>query len=422
MTATLNQTAYFMPKTNTNQFFAVIGCFDTKSEVFAHLCRQLEAAGAPVKMVNVGIMGSTDLFHIAVEAKEIADRGGVDLQILREKKDRGWALDRMAEGCRDLLKEWQDQRRLKGVIGMGGGGGTFVFLSAVQALPLGLPKMIISTLATKDVSKLVGAKDVMLIPSVVDVAGMNSVIEPIIDQSAAALVAMAAVPLAEIKKHKGTIAISMFGNTTDCVNTCTRLLEEKGYEVMAFHANGIGGSAMEALIREGVFDAVMDLTTTELADEFCGGILSAGPDRMKAAVEMNLPLVIAPGCLDMVNFGEPQTIPDEFSNRTFYHWAPNVTLMRTNKQENQLLGNHMAIIINPLKDRVGVIFPTQGFSQVGEKGGKFYDPEADNAWLFGLREKLHPSIPAVTVESSINHLDFAYAAVNQLIGLLEKTS
>ncbi|WP_158859326.1 Tm-1-like ATP-binding domain-containing protein [Lunatibacter salilacus] len=411
-----------MPQTNTNQFFAVIGCFDTKPEVFAHLRRKLEEAGESVEMVNVGIMGSTDLFPIAVESVEIAERGGANLESLREKKDRGWALERMAEGCRHLLQEWQDQGKLKGVIGMGGGGGTFVFLSAIQSLPLGLPKVIISTLATKDVSKLVGAKDVVLIPSVVDVAGINSVIEPIINQAAAALVAMAKVPLAETKKYKGTIAISMFGNTTDCVNTCTHLLEAKGYEVMAFHANGIGGKAMEALIREGVFDAVMDLTTTELADEFCGGILSAGPDRMKAAVEMNLPLVIAPGCLDMVNFGEPQSIPDEFVNRTFYHWAPNVTLMRTNRQENQLLGNYMATITNPLKDKVAVIFPTQGFSQVGETGGKFYNPEADNAWLLGLREKLDSAIPIIAVESSINHPDFAHAAVNQLIELIEKTS
>lgn len=408
-----------MSTTKTNQFFAVIGCFDTKPEVFAHLRSRLKMAGAPVEMVNVGIMGSTGLFPVAVEAAEIAERGGAKLENLREKKDRGWALDRMAEGCGQLLREWQDQKRLKGVIGMGGGGGTFVFLSAIKSLPLGLPKMIISTLATKDLSGLVGAKDVVLIPSVVDVAGLNTVIEPIINQAAAALVAMSEVPLAKIKKHKGTIAISMFGNTTECVNTCTNLLEKRGYEVMAFHANGIGGKAMEALIREGVFDGVMDLTTTELADEFCGGILSAGPDRMKAAVEMNLPLVIAPGCLDMVNFGEPTTVPKQFSNRTFYHWAPNVTLMRSSKEENELLGNHMAIAINPLKGKAAVIFPTAGFSQVGEHRGQFYDPEADNAWLLGLREKLDSSIPVAVVESSINHPDFAHAAVAHLIALLE---
>ena len=250
---------------------------------------------------------------------------------------------------------------------------------------------------------------------------MNSVIEPIINQSAAALVAMSEALHTKTNEKKGTIAISMFGNTTDCVNTCTRLLEERGYEVMAFHANGIGGKTMEALIREGVFDAVMDLTTTELADEFCGGILSAGPDRMKAAVEMQLPLVIAPGCLDMVNFGEPQTVPDELANRTFYHWAPNVTLMRTDMQENRFIGNHMASTINELKHKVAVIFPTGGFSQVGETGGKFYDPEADSAWLFGLTENLDPVIPVITVESAINHPDFAHIAVNQLIGLIHKT-
>ena len=411
-----------MPPTNPTKFLVVIGCFDTKAEVFAHLRKELQVAGEPVVMVNVGIFGSTDRFPIEVEAEEIAERAGVTLVGIREKKDRGWALEKMAQGCGTLVKEWQDQGRIKGVIGMGGGGGTFVFLSAVQVLPLGLPKIIISTLATKDVSNLVGAKDVVLIPSVVDVAGINCVIAPIINQAAAALVAMAKVLPAEIKKHKGTIAISMFGNTTDCVNTCTQLLEEKGYEVLAFHANGIGGRAMEGLIREGVFDGVMDLTTTELADEHCRGILSAGPDRMRGAVEKRLPLVVAPGCLDMVNFGEPESVPEKFKNRTFYHWAPNVTLMRTNEQENVLLGNHMASTINASKENVVVLFPNQGFSQVGEKGGRFYDPKADAAWLQGLKQKLDPSIPIITVESSINDRLFAQIAVDQLISLMEKTS
>ncbi len=409
-----------MSPTKTDKSLIVIGCFDTKAEVFAHLRKRLEAAGELVLMVNVGVFGTTDLFPIAVEADEIAEKGGVTLENLRNKKDRGQALEKMARGCGNLLKEWQDQGKIKGVIGMGGGGGTFVFLSAAQALPLGLPKIIISTLATKDLSNLVGTKDVVLIPSVVDVAGMNSVITTIINQAAAALVAMASVQAAEVKKQKGTIAISMFGNTTDCVNACTQLLEKMGYEVLAFHANGIGGKALEALIREGLFDGVMDLTTTELADEFCGGILSAGPDRMQAAVEMKLPLVVAPGCLDMVNFGEPQTVPEKFKDRIFYHWAPNVTLMRTNEPENVLLGNHMASAINASKGNVAVIFPTMGFSQVGEKGSRFYDPKTDAAWLRGLKEKLDPAIPVIAVESSINHPDFAHTSVNQLMALIEK--
>jgi len=386
------------------------------------LRNQLLSAGASVAMINVGIMGSTGLFPVAVESEEIAEKGGVTLQQLREKKDRGWALERMAEGCAQVLKLWQDQGKLKGVIGMGGGGGTFVFLTAVRVLPLRLPKIIISTLATKDVSSLVGAKDVVLIPSVVDVAGINSVIVPIIDQAAAALAAMSEVRLSNSNTKKGIIAISMFGNTTACVNFCTGLLEEIGYEVMAFHANGIGGKAMDALIREGIFVGVWDLTTTELADELCGGILSAGPDRMKAAVDMQLPLVVAPGCLDMVNYGEPKTVPELFANRIFYHWAPNVTLMRTNTRENRKLGSHMASIINPLKDSVAVIFPKGGFSQVGELGGKFHDPEADEAWLIGLGETLDPAIPVIQVASSINDPEFAHAAVNQLMAFIERKS
>ncbi|EON76629.1 Transcriptional regulator [Lunatimonas lonarensis] len=406
-----------MKSTNTG-FLVVLGCFDTKWEVYGQLYRSLVESGASPKMVNLGLAESGGDFPVDVESSEIAALSGYTIGELRNRGDRGFALDQMAMGAQKWLSEHHASGLVKGVIGMGGGGGTFLFLKAIQVLPLGLPKMCISTLATKDVSLSVGVKDVVLVPSVVDVAGLNRIIRPIIHQAAAALLAMSRVSIPESAPSKPLVAISMFGNTTECVNRCTALLEENGFEVMAFHANGVGGRNMEALIKEGVFNAVMDLTTTELADEFCGGILSAGPDRMKAAVLQQLPLVVAPGCLDMVNFGRPETVPAELRDRTFYQWAPDVTLMRTNKEDNHRLGEHIASLVNPLKSRVAIVWPEGGFSQVGSKGGLFFDPEADSACLDGLLAGLDPSISVKRVPDSINSPSFAEAAVAQLLRLV----
>lgn len=400
----------------------IMGCFDTKAAVFSRLREQVMASGESVFCINAGIMGTTDMFPIDLEAAIVAEYGGLTLQELRNKKDRGLALEVMARGLRKILSVFSEQNKLKGVIAMGGGGGTFLALSAMQVLPFGLPKLCISTLATKDVSSLVGQKDIVLIPSVVDVAELNRVILPIIDQAAAAIVAMARVKVTQMKQGKGVIAVSMFGNTTDCVNECTRILQEKGFEVMAFHANGLGGKTMENLIREGVFDGVLDLTTTELADELCGGILSAGPERLDAAVEMALPLVLAPGCLDMVNFGTQSSVPEKYRDRLFYQWAPDVTLMRTNESENIAMAKQIANKLNKSQDKskIMVITPLNGFSQLDAPGNIFFDEKCTLAFENALSRKLDPQIATTLIAANINEQTFARAAVEQLLGILEE--
>ncbi|WP_162415294.1 Tm-1-like ATP-binding domain-containing protein [Cyclobacterium roseum] len=399
--------------------FFVLGCFDTKGEVFAHLREQLLARGESVLCINAGIFGSTDLFPVDVEADYLANLAGSSLHDLREKNDRGLALEVMARGAGELFRSFPGQ--IKGVIGMGGGGGTYLLLKAMQVLPLGLPKICISTLATRDVSHLVGVKDIVLMPSVVDVAGLNAIIRPIIDQAAAALSAMSKVPKQRKTTGKGTLAISMFGNTTDCVNECTRMLQEKGYEVMAFHANGVGGKAMEALIREGVFDAVLDLTTTELADERCGGILSAGPDRLRAAAEMGIPNLLAPGCLDMVNFGPRESVPETYKDRLFYQWAPDVTLMRTNEEENFTLGKVIAEKLNRSKNKAKtkVLIPSKGFSQLDAPGNYFHDEKCVKAFEKALKTHLDPEIECIPVALPVNDVAFAKEAVAIMLDMLE---
>lgn len=397
----------------------VLGCFDTKGEVFGHLRERLLAQGEPVVFVNAGIFGSSDLFPVDIEAGYLASLGGSSLEELRDRNDRAHALEVMARGAGELFRSFPGQ--IKGVIGMGGGGGTYMVLSAMQVLPLGLPKICISTLATRDVSHLVGVKDIVLIPSVVDVAGLNAIIRPIIHQAAAALSAMSEVVVKKDFDGKGTVAISMFGNTTDCVNECTRILQENDYEVMAFHANGVGGKAMEALIREGVFDGVLDLTTTELADELCGGILSAGPGRLTAAAEMGIPCLLAPGCLDMVNFGARERIPGIYENRLFYQWAPDVTLMRTNEQENAALGNAIAEKLNTSKNKTmtKVVIPLKGFSQLDAPGNHFHNEECTSAFVKSLASHLDPQIEQISVAVPINNLAFAKEAADIFLGMLD---
>src|SRR5690606_34140402 len=235
----------------------MLGCFDTKAEIFAFLRTCLLEQGANVLTVNVGVMGSTTLFPVDVEAVEVCEAGGGNLPEVRSKNDRGLAMEVMGRGAAKVLTALFKQKDFRGLIGMGGGSGTYVTLKAVQSMPLGLPKICISTLASKDLSDLIGVKDVLLMPSVVDVAALNSIIKPIIQQAAAALVAMSTVQIQKDAIPTQRIAISVFGNTSVCVDHCTALLERRGYEVMTFHANGLGGKAMESLTQENCFAGIL---------------------------------------------------------------------------------------------------------------------------------------------------------------------
>jgi len=399
---------------------AIVGCFDTKGEIFSFLRMEIRALGAEVITINTGVFGSTASFPVDIEADYLAKLGGSTLEELRKGMDRGQALEIMAKGAALVLKDLNAKGSINAVIGMGGGGGTYLILTAMQALPRGFPKACLSTIATRDVSHLVGNKDIVLIPSVVDVAGLNTVIKPIIQQSAAAIVGMAGTVEENKSSKKRRIAISMFGNTTRCVDAATEILENHGYEVLAFHATGTGGKAMEALISEGMFDAVLDVTTTELVDELCGGILTAGPDRMTAAIKLGVPVVIVPGCVDMVNFGTKSSVPEKYRGRKFYQWAPDVTLMRTNNEEMVQLGKLMAEKANRATNvqNISIMIPVLGFSQLDAEGEAFYDPECTQAFQLSLANHLHSSIKVQLLSININSPDFARAITTKLLAML----
>lgn len=256
--------------------------------------------------------------------------------------------------------------------------------------------------------------------SVVDVAGLNSISKILIKQAAAAICAMANEDFsADDDAPAGKIAISMFGNTTACVDICSELLKKEGYEVFAFHATGIGGKTMEALIREGSFDAVLDITTTELADELCGGIMSAGPDRLNAAAEIGIPQVVVPGCLDMVNFAQIDTVPKNYQSRDLYNWAPDVTLMRTDEAENRILGQKLAEKVSKSTGPAVILLPLKGISQISAAGGIFYRPETDQVLFETIKQNAEEPVQVVEVNAHINDPEFAEMAVKNLLKLVK---
>jgi uncharacterized protein (UPF0261 family) len=398
----------------------MLGCFDTKGENFSFLRKCLLDQNEKVITLNVGVMGTTKEFPVDIESDQVASEAGYLIKDLRSKADRGHAVEIMGAGASKIVAKLVADKTIKAAIGMGGGGGTYIALSAMQVIPFGIPKLCLSTVAAKDLSRQTGNKDITLMPSIVDIAGLNSINMLLISQAAAAICAMAKVT--DVKKNTsvGSIAISMFGNTSACVDQCSALLREHGYEVLAFHATGVGGRTMEALIREGYFDAVLDVTTTELADDLCGGICSAGPDRLNAAAEMGIPQVVVPGCLDMVNFAQIDTVPEHYKHRELYRWAPDVTLMRTNKEENKILAERLVQKVRRSTAAVAILLPTLGISQIDGEGGVFCSPEIDQVLFESIKEHASGSVDVIEMDAHINDKKFSGKLVSVLLSMLER--
>lgn len=397
----------------------LIGCFDTKADEFYYLYQCLKEEGIPVFTINIGIFGSTDLFPVDIEAIEVARKGGVSLEELQEASDRGWAIDIMGKGSAEIIKELYKSNEIGGIIGMGGGGGTYMILKGMKHLPIGFPKVCISTLATKDLSSHIGSKDIILFPSIVDIAGVNFINRKIMQQAAKTVGALSTIKYKEVNKKRGHFAISVFGNTTKCADECISFLAEMDYETVSFHAVGTGGRSMEELINQGIFDGVIDLTITELADEMYGGICSAGPDRLKAAGARGIPQVVVPGCLDMVNFGSIETVPKMYKDRLLFQWAPDVTLMRTNEEENRKLGKHIAMRLNQSSGSVIVLFPMGGLSEIGGFGKAFYAPEIDRVLFDSIRKYLRKEIEIREVDTNINTKEFARETIEAFLQVVE---
>jgi uncharacterized protein (UPF0261 family) len=398
----------------------IIGAFDTKAAEHAFVRDAILARGHQVFTINVGTLGTTDLFPVDVEADAVAAAGGGDLAALRQAHDRGDAMKAMSAGAPVIVARLYGEGKFDGIIGMGGSGGTTVITAGMRSLPVGVPKLCVSTIAAGDVGGFVGAKDIVMMPSIVDVAGINRVSRIIFARAAGAICGMVETAIAESTEDKPVITASMFGNTTECVNLCMEQLTGQGYEVLVFHATGTGGRTMESLVREGLVDGVLDITTTEWADQICHGVFSAGPQRLDGPGAMGVPHLIVPGCVDMANFGGMETVPEKYKqgDRIFYEWNPSVTLMRTNVEENRQMGRIFAEKANAAKGPVAFLIPRRGVSILDGDGERFCDRAADQAMFDAIKAHLRPDIPVVEVDCNINDPAFAEKAVEMMLGLI----
>jgi len=398
----------------------LIGTLDTKGTEFAYVRDRLLAAGVPVIVVDAGVLAPA-AFAPDIPRERVFAAAGVNYASVKAARDRGKAVSLAAEGVAKLAAELHREGKLSGVMSLGGSAGTTIGTAAMRAVPVGVPKLMVSTLASGQVQPYVGTRDVMMMHSVVDISGLNRISRVVLDNAVAAVAGMISFsrePKASVS-DKPVIAATMFGVTTPCVEAARAQLEAAGYEVLVFHATGTGGRTMEGLIRDGLVAGVLDITTTELADELCGGILTAGRDRLTAASLMRVPQVISVGALDMVNFGPPDTVPAKYKERRFHQHNPTVTLMRTTPEEMDRLGMEIAQKACAANGSVAVMLPLRGVSAIDAEGKAFWWPEADAALFQSVRNWIAPNVELIELDLHINDPAFAAACAGKLLEMLK---
>ena len=410
---------------------AVIGTLDSKGHEHAFVADIIRKRGHTALLIDLGT-GAEPQVTPDITRFEVAQSAGLDLQPLIDQQDRGECVVAMSKAAPVLLAQLVAEDKIQGVISLGGGGGTALGTAAMRALPIGFPKLMVSTLASGNTAHYLGTKDITMMPSIVDVAGLNSISKVIFSRAAGAICGMVETEVnfpgskpqrttvssqSEEEECKPLIVASMFGNTTDCINIAAKVLEDAGYEVLIFHATGTGGKTMESLIESGMVSGVLDITTTEWADELTGATLSAGPTRMDAMSKAKVPAVISPGCLDMANFGERDTVPEKFADRLFYIHNPQVTLMRTNAEECAELGKIIAQKANANPAPTAILNPLKTVSVISAEGQPFHDATADDALFSAIHESA--KVEVIDYDEEINSEVFAKAAAHKLLELIE---
>ena len=393
------------------------GTFDTKGTEFAFLKSLLEKQGFHCICADAGVLNPPS-FAPDISREEVFLAAGTTLNKVLLEKNRGKAVEVGANGLAKIAIDLFNQGKIHGVLGMGGSAGTTLGTSAMRALPFGIPKIMVSTLASGQVRPFVGVKDITMMHSVVDISGLNRISTKVLSNAAHAMAGMLNAPAINSTSEKTLLAATMFGVTTPCVELGRNILEQSGREVLVFHATGTGGLTMESFIRDGLIKGVLDITTTELADELVGGILSAGNERLTAAGIMGIPQVISVGALDMVNFGPMDTVPEKFRSRRLYAHNSNVTLMRTTPEENDLLGKEIALKANAAKGPTAIIFPLRGISALDALGQPFWWPQANQALRESLKLWLNPDVEYIEMDLHINDPAFGEACAQKLINYL----
>ncbi len=404
---------------SSGKTIAVLGTLDSKGEEHAFVADLIREKGHTPLLIDVGTGGEPTVSP-DIDRFEVAAAGGVDLKTLIERQDRGECVSAMSEAAPLLVGKLAAEGKINGIISLGGGGGTALGSGAMRGLPVGFPKVMVSTLASGNTAHYVGSKDITMIPSIVDVAGLNRISKTIFTRAAGAICGMVESEVQSSGDERPLIAASMFGNTTECVDAARAILEEAGYEVLVFHATGTGGKTMETLIEDGMVEGVLDITTTEWADELVGGTLSAGPTRLEAAGKAGVPAIVTPGCLDMANFGARETVPDQFDGRNFYIHNPQVTLMRTTPEECAELGKILAEKVNAYSGPVSVLLPTKAISIISAEGQSFYDPDADMALFQAIKENLSEDVELIEMDAEINDPEFSQACAEALLKHLKR--
>ncbi|HLY08426.1 MAG TPA: Tm-1-like ATP-binding domain-containing protein [Planctomycetota bacterium] len=396
----------------------ILATLDTKGAEAAFVRDQLALLKVSAQIVDTGCLGAPAVLA-DIGREEVFQYAGTTLSLLRQKGDRGEAVKAAARGVTALIQDLYARGDVAGVLGLGGSAGTIIGTSAMRALPIGVPKVMVSTLASGTVRQFVGDKDILMMNSIVDILGINRISRPILTNAARALAGMVLLPAAPaVGADKPLVAVTMFGVTTTCVMRAKESLEKAGCEVLVFHATGNGGQAMETLISEGLIAGVLDLTTTELADELCGGFLTAGPDRLTAAGKAGVPQVVSVGAVDMVNFYAPESVPAAFKGRKFYQHNPVVTLMRTTPEENARIGADLGAKVAAAKGPKAILLPKKGVSAIDAAGQPFDDPEARIS-LFSAIRRQAKGVDILELDQHINDPEFADAASRKLLDLMK---
>ncbi|SKC73871.1 Tm-1-like ATP-binding domain-containing protein [Maledivibacter halophilus] len=399
----------------------ILGTLDTKGKEFKFIREIIESQGIDTIVINTGVKGQA-LCKADISNEEVAKAGGISISELIAQNDRGKAMDVMMKGAAEIVLNLYKEGIVGGIISLGGSAGTTIATYAMRVLPVGVPKLMVSTLASGDTTPYVGTKDITMMYSVVDISGINSFSSKILANAAYAISGMAKTVLPKMKEEKPLIGATMFGVTTPCVTKAREYLESKGYEVLVFHATGTGGKAMEDLIEGGFIKGVLDITTTEWCDELVGGVLSAGPNRLEAAGKKGIPQVVSTGALDMVNFGPIETLPEKFKSRNIYKHNASVTLMRTTIDENEKLGEIIAEKLNLSKGNTALFLPLKGVSLIDVEGQPFYGPKEDKALFNKLRENINrEKVELIEMDMDINNEEFALAMAKKLIEMIQES-
>lgn len=389
---------------------AVIGALDTKSDEFLYLKTRIEREGMKTLVIDTSILKDPG-FPPDISAAEVAREAGENLEQMRREHSRQKSNDAMLKGAALTVRRLHEEGKIDGAITMGGGRGTIVGGEVMRNLPVGFPKVMVSTQATNGYAQHMfeGINDTFVINSLVDISGLNDILKMVMDKAAVTIAGLVKMEQASLEKTRPRIAMSMLGITTPCVSAVQRRLEQAGFETLVFHSNGLGGTCMEKMIRQGWIDGTADITTAELTPGELGGIGYAGPERLTGGAAMGIPQVIVPGAMDIIDFAPPESVPEKYLDRRFIMHVSSLKVVRTSACENRHMGKLMAEKLNQSKGRVVVAFPLRGLSANDYEGAAFYDREADMALLEALEGNLRKDIPVYKYDCHINDEAFADA-------------